>query len=673
MEDQYIQKFKTIAVICSVLFLIVFISMYWLEVYSPAWKNYQKEYFEHHNNLTITGADLQKNTLIKQIEIKNINHVDRCITCHMQIEQVFVDSLPAPFSKHSGDLLTDHDIGKFGCTLCHNGVGRSLQRNKTCGDDVFTRNKPLESNCASCHLAVYDKISKQRTMQTVFSGLELLRESGCLGCHKVRGVGGFYGPDLSVEGDKNLYGYDFSNIEGERSIVNWHQEHYREPGRISPGSLMPKFNFNSIQIEALTTLILGFSKPDLPLEYYNIALIKEFKDQRNVIEKKSTYSIFCSGCHGKSGEGRDYRKNLFGVPAVSNPDFQSIASLDMISLIIQEGRSNRNMPSWRGNYSGLHKSELVDLIRDIRYRRAIAPKYAEVRSANWDQTLGEKLYQDHCATCHGKEKNGGIGPSLNSTSFKSLASDQFLYKTLTNGRSNTAMPSWSSLNAISLKSLIRELIPRPNKDQQFLSQSITKPDIKKGEEIFHYKCVRCHGENGRGGIGPAILNRDFLDAAGDYFIYQTIRQGRNHTPMFSQKEDVSEIRNVVAFMRTKENYIDPYIVSAPSLGDPEKGKKLFQRYCVECHGHMGEGIKAPALNNQEFLNAATNGYLLARITIGVRETPMPAWGKSTETRRALNARERHHLSTYIRQWQTLSIRRDPDDPIYEILSGSPLK
>ena len=35
-----------------------------------------------------------------------------------------------------------------------------------------------------------------------------------------------------------------------------------------------------------------------------------------------------------------------------------------------------------------------------------------------------------------------------------------------------------------------------------------------------------------------------------------------------------------------------------------------------CHGTNGEGTEAPALNSQEFLNAATNGYILATMTIG---------------------------------------------------------
>ena len=105
-----------------------------------------------------------------------------------------------------------------------------------------------------------------------------------------------------------------------------------------------------------------------------------------------------------------------------------------------------------------------------------------------------------------------------------------------------------------------------------------------------------------------------------------------------------------------------------TLGNPDLGQKLFLQYCSECHGNKGEGAKAPALHNEEFLNAATNGFLLATITIGREGTPMPVWGRSEEKHRALNARERHHLAAFIRQWQTLTIKRDRSDPIYKLLS-----
>ena len=77
--------------------------------------------------------------------------------------------------------------------------------------------------------------------------------------------------------------------------------------------------------------------------------------------------------------------------------------------------------------------------------------------------------------------------------------------------------------------------------------------------------------------------------------------------------------------------------------------------CSECHGSAGEGRKAPALNNQEFLNAASNGFLTATLVLGRENTEMPAWSKSTEKTSALIPEQINNLVSYIRDWQTITI------------------
>ena len=172
-----------------------------------------------------------------------------------------------------------------------------------------------------------------------------------------------------------------------------------------------------------------------------------------------------------------------------------------------------------------------------------------------------------------------------------------------------------------------------------------------------------------GGIGPAILNRDFRDAASDYFLEETIKQGRSHTPMFGLIRSSPDLSDLIAFIRSSADSIHTFLEPGPVLGNPELGKKLYKSYCVECHGNKGEGVEAPALNNQEFLNAATNGFLLATVSLGRNGTPMPEWGKASSEHRMLSPRERHHLIAYIRKWQTITIKREPSDPIYRLLSA----
>jgi len=668
MEKKYLLAYKLLSTAAAVLVMIIFLLMIEEDVISPQWKQYQSEYL---SMTKVKGMELNfpKFSTIRQIEIQSIGHVDRCITCHLNMGQSGYASLELPYASHPGTILEEHELPVYSCTFCHNGNGRSLKRHQTCGEKNSRDRKPLESNCVICHLAVFDTTQQYPMIPEIIEGLELFNSSGCLGCHKLRSLGGPFGPDLSAEGDKIYQGYDFRFIREEKSIINWQREHFKTPADIVPKSIMPNFNFNTEQTDALISLVLGFSRKQRPLQYYTLGVIKELKHQRSALDASSAYKIICSACHGADGQGLDYKKNIFGVPSLANPDFQAIASIDMISFIMTEGRGFRYMPSWRKKHSGLKQSELSALTSYIREWRKKPASYVQVSAANYSLAEGENLYLQYCATCHGKERRGGIGTSLDKNAITDLATDKFLYNTLVNGRSNTAMPSWSRFDAYALKSLIRFLKPS-SKDPVDRTLKINSAiNIEHGKTLFHYQCSRCHGANGMGAIGPAILNPDFLAAADDYFILETIRRGRNHTPMFGAKQSFNDLVDLITFMRSMQDTIPAYIESAPSLGNPEKGEDLFLTYCSECHGKTGEGSAAPALNNQEFLNAATNGYLLATITLGRSSTPMPAWGMKDNNRRMIPPRERQHVVSFIRNWQKMRIRRDTTDPIFDLLAN----
>jgi mono/diheme cytochrome c family protein len=170
---------------------------------------------------------------------------------------------------------------------------------------------------------------------------------------------------------------------------------------------------------------------------------------------------------------------------------------------------------------------------------------------------------------------------------------------------------------------------------------------------------------GQGDTGPAILNPDFLSAASDSFLASMIANGRRGTAMFgwatavSQKERLStqDVADVIAFLRsTSASRPIEVIAAGPNFGSSERGGPLFQSRCAECHGRDGEGPKAPALNSQELINAATNGYLFATISLGRDNTAMPSWGKGSEDRSFLSIQERQDIVSFIRGWQRVVIK-----------------
>src|SRR5437588_12837558 len=57
-----------------------------------------------------------------------------------------------------------------------------------------------------------------------------------------------------------------------------------------------------------------------------------------------------------------------------------------------------------------------------------------------DRAAGERIFRSHCASCHGLNGAGGSGPSLTTGVFYHGATDEDLYRNISEGIPGTAMP-----------------------------------------------------------------------------------------------------------------------------------------------------------------------------------------------------------------------------------------
>lgn len=670
MIEKLTRYSKILIIISSSICLSFFLLVALEGKFHREWQKYQKDYqslLEVHQD-SIPRAyifDIE----IRQIELPELNVVDRCISCHLGVENAFLKRATLPLKTHSGDYLNIHSLEKFGCTLCHRGKSRVLEVQEVCNpekkENTILSLQYIQSTCGRCHLAIFEENLPLVGMEVLFSGLKIFRREGCLGCHKVRQVGGTLGPDLTNQGDKIKQAYSFKYIEGNHTIPNWLREHFQDPARVSPGSQMLQFDFGDAEMDAIVTFTLGLFKPNLPIAYYSFSNLREFKSRRVILSGEEIFGLFCSACHGKNGEGRNYENEKFGVPTLNNPDFQAVASRDLVEFTIIHGRGKRQMASWAPILSGLSKKEIQEVVYFIKRWQVVSPAFETVASLTGELEKGVGIYRRDCQMCHGPNGEGGIGPTINNHDFLAIVSDRFIYLTIVVGRSNTAMPAWSQYSADEVKNVIQYLRSWQKGQPQKLSNQNIIGNVLSGQRLYDHLCIRCHGKSGSGGIGPAIMNRDFLEAASDQYLFQTISRGRSHTTMFGWASDlgklerltVDNINDLVAFIRAHQDTLIEFIYPGESLGDPKRGETLFRTYCTDCHGKMGEVVKAPALNNQEFLNAATNGFILATISLGRRGTAMPSWGRGSEKYKQLSGEERQHVTAYIRGWQELLLRR----------------
>ena len=119
-----------------------------------------------------------------------------------------------------------------------------------------------------------------------------------------------------------------------------------------------------------------------------------------------------------------------------------------------------------------------------------------------DLLRGEKLFQVHCALCHGPKGEGGRGPMLTRAKLSRAPDDAALLKILEDGIRGTEMPGAGAMSDREMRQTAAYV--------RSLGKVALKPvpgDAAHGAEIYRGKgnCAGCHSVHGEGGVaGPDL-------------------------------------------------------------------------------------------------------------------------------------------------------------------------
>ena len=274
--------------------------------------------------------------------------------------------------------------------------------------------------------------------------------------------------------------------------------------------------------------------------------------------------------------------------------------------------------------------------------------------------LGQNLFAQNCAVCHGDFGEGGPNPSrpseiivpIGTAEFLKTRDDATLRSIISQGQPNFGMSPFESTNGGPLSAdevdaivaFIRSWEAKPPVE---LPPEVAAARVSlDASDVFGQLCAQCHGDKGQGGIGPALNGPGFQTENTDQQIFNTIDKGHPATPMIAWGAVLTpeQIQGLVAYIRQLKS-AEPGVTPTPTGPTPSGTARTFtadvkpilDAKCTVCHGKLGgwdatsydsvmkTGDHGPVVKPGDASGSLLMQKLLGTQTVG---NVMPPGGKS---------------------------------------------
>ncbi|MBI5247077.1 MAG: c-type cytochrome [Elusimicrobia bacterium] len=364
-------SYRKAFIVSNALLLGVFIWAFAKDFLAP-WRPYQAKYYEMAGEVLDKQAASEKDPKkaadlkaaaykvrhspmeIKQIIVGDLGRFDRCVTCHVGMDEYTNPTLKNgfkenPYKSHpkvDEALVKAHPFTKFGCTGCHSGQGLATSVEAAHGwvkhwEKPMLKGVHIQGSCVKCH----GNFETLKGAETAAKGKKLFNQHGCQGCHMISGFGGTTSVALDDIADKpfeRIAGYNFKRvrIDGKElpdehhdshwNIQNWILGHLtNDPAEVTPNdpfahlnaepippSGMPDFRseLSREDADAIVAYLSGQTKEEqIPYRYHvpgppaKDPALSGLAHGRYVFQKYG-----CAGCHGIDAKLGRRRINAMG-------------------------------------------------------------------------------------------------------------------------------------------------------------------------------------------------------------------------------------------------------------------------------------------------------------------------------------------------------------------------
>ena len=168
----------------------------------------------------------------------------------------------------------------------------------------------------------------------------LFHSLGCRGCHKVGGVGGDDGPDLTRAG-RGTRPARLLARSGRADARELARGALPRARRVVPGSPMPALGLDraarSTRWRSTCCRCAAATLPEASCRM-TVSCAERFGEREFATDGATLYGAFCAACHGPARRRRCAIPGMAAFPAIGNPDFLAVASDEFLARDRAHGR-----------------------------------------------------------------------------------------------------------------------------------------------------------------------------------------------------------------------------------------------------------------------------------------------------------------------------------------------
>ncbi len=348
-------------------------------------------------------------------------------------------------------------------------------------------------------------------------------------------------------------------------------------------------------------------------------------DPGSVPEGQELFQQNCSSCHGSL------------IPMSD--------TVEVAREVIATGGSHQTMPVWGEILTQEQLEALVQFTMEV--------------SSGASVELGQRLYSQNCAGCHGDFGEGGVNPAnpsdiiapISSAEYLKTRDDFTLRSIVAQGQPNFGMSPFGAaygglLDDEEIDSLVSFMRSwEANPPVELPPEIFTGSVILGGSEIFDQLCSQCHGLFGEGIVGPSLQDAEFRASNTSQDIYNTLNTGHAGTTMIAWGEvlTAAQIEELVEFIESLPIAEATETETGPSFANDIL--PIFEDSCNSCHaganpdggwdGTTYEGVMTSGDNAPSVIPGDIENSLLVKKILNTQEEGDPMPPLTTISRRVI--------------------------------------